>query len=126
MGEIEATEKRLESGVGTEGVPVPSNSEMGGRRFVGVDRIFEPGKGEIVLAGVGVETGDTDAGDVGMLGAGGEHVARALHGLTVAGSGESGPECVNRFLVIQNFKEADGFRIGLRVHVLLEVGTPES
>lgn len=126
MGEIEAAEKRLESGVGAEGVPVPGDSEMGGGSFVGIDGPFEPGQSKIVLAGVGVEAGDADAGDMGMLGTCGEHVARALHGFAVARSGKTGMERVDGFVIRQYFKEADGFRIGFLVHVLFEVGTPEA
>ena len=126
MGEIEAAEKRLESWVGAEGVPVPGDSEMGGGSFVGIDGPFEPGQSKIVLAGVGVEAGNADAGDMGMLGTCGEHVARALHGFAVARSGKTGMERVDGFVIRQYFKEADGFRIGFLVHVLFEVGTPEA
>jgi len=116
----------LEARVEAEGVPVPGNGEVLEGRLVGIGGFFEPGEGEIVLSGVGVEAGDADASYMSMQGASGEDIASALHGFTVTRSGEARVERFHCFVVIQNFKKADGFGAGFLVHVLFEVRAPEA
>ncbi len=96
------------------------------RGFPVVVGFAKPSQDFILVSGVRVQPCNTDGRNVGALGAECQCLRSKAHGSSIATLRIAARQCVRHFMIVQDYKEFDGFRQGFDIHPLLVVGAPKA